>query len=32
MGDLRASAAIWDAIEAPGTNVFAIKVAYWLGR
>ena len=31
-GDLRASGAIWDTFEAPGVNVFAVKVAYWLGR
>jgi hypothetical protein len=31
-GDLRPSGAIWDTFEAPGVNVFALKVAYWLGR
>jgi len=31
-GDLGASGAIWDTFEAPGSNVFAVKVAYWLGR
>ena len=31
-GDLQASGAIWDTFEAPGVNVFAVKVAYWFGR
>ena len=30
-GDLDAGSALWDAFEEPGTNIFAVKVAYWFG-
>jgi hypothetical protein len=30
-GDLDAASALWDAFEEPGTNVFAVKIAYWFG-
>jgi hypothetical protein len=30
-GDLNASGALYDALEAPGVNVLAVKLAYWFG-
>jgi hypothetical protein len=30
-GDLNASGALFDALEAPGVNVLAVKLAYWFG-